>query len=178
MRSSALLHRQGAHPGSLASFGHLVFAERPRPSLDVFVQFFLMLQPTGDRGESVGGSPGWRFHDLHQARPFLVRLANDDAPVVVPAGIRAVGIVRRHHRATVVVEQRRPGPMRPVARRVAPPARAATVHCEVQQRWPDKRHAGHHLRQVDVLTFPRDVAMIQAGQGANRAVHAAGIVHV
>ena len=122
--------------------------------------------------------PRRRAHHLHQSLPFLVRVADDHAPVVVPARMRAIGIMRRNRRPTVVVDQRRAGPVRTVARRKASPPRPAPVHREIQQRRTVERNARHHLRQVDMLAAPRHVAMVEAGERTHRPVHAAGIIHV
>src|SRR5580700_8189678 len=96
------LHRQGANPRCLAALGELVFAKRLAPRLDVFVELLLVFEASADRGEFRRPGPGRRAHHLYQLLPLLVRMTDDDAPVVIAAGIGAIGVVRRHSRAAVV----------------------------------------------------------------------------
>ena len=116
------LHRQGANAGGLAAFGQFVFSQRHAPGFDLLVEFFLVLQAAGERGEFSDVGPGRSAHHLHQSLPFLVGVADDHAPVVIAAGIGAIGVMRRDRRPAVVVDQRRAGPVRPVAGRKARPA--------------------------------------------------------
>ena len=68
--------------------------------------------------------------------------------------------------------------MRSVSGGKSGPARSTSVGREIEQRGTVQRNARNHLRLIDVLALPGDVAMIETGQGAHRAIHAAGIVHV
>jgi hypothetical protein len=80
------LHRQCAHACGLALSGHGIFAERPCPNLDLLVQFPLMLQPARDGSEPIVSGPGRHSHNRHQRLPFPIRVADDDAPVIMPPG--------------------------------------------------------------------------------------------
>ena len=68
--------------------------------------------------------------------------------------------------------------MRAVARRKPRPTRPSCVHREVQKRRTIERNARYHLRQIDVLASSRHVAMVKAGEGTHRPVHATGVVHI
>jgi hypothetical protein len=57
-----------------------------RASFDLLVQFPLMLQPAGDGSEPIVSGPGRHSHNLHQRLPFPIRVADDDAPVIMPPG--------------------------------------------------------------------------------------------
>src|SRR6266478_9159681 len=129
------LYGESANPGRLAALRQLVLPQGHTPCFDFVIQFLLVLQASEDRGKLWRRSPGRSAHHLHQPLPFLVAVADDHAPVVVLARMSTIGIVGRNRWPTVVVDQRRAGPMRTVARRIASPARPAAVHREVQQRW-------------------------------------------
>ena len=155
------LHGQGAYASGLAALRQLVLAQRHAPRFDALVHLLLVLQASGERGELRRGGPRRLAHHLHQPLPFLVRVADDHAPVVVVARMGAIGVVRRDRRPTVVVDQRRAGPVRAIAGGIAGAARPPPVHREVQQSRAVERNARHHLRLVDMLALPRHVAVVE-----------------
>ena len=57
--------------------------------------------------------------DFDQPLPLVVAVTDDHAPVIIFAGMRAIGIVGCHCRPAVIVDKRRTGPMRPIAGRIA-----------------------------------------------------------
>src|SRR5580704_12952348 len=116
------LYGEGTNTGSLAALGQLVLAQCHAPRFDMLVQFLLVPQASGARGELRCG-PRRGAHHLHHALPFRVGVADDHAPVVVLAGMGAIGIMGGNGWPTVVVDQRRAGPMRTVAWRKAGSAR-------------------------------------------------------
>src|SRR5271163_1343865 len=129
------LYRKGTNTGSLTALGQLVLPHRYAPRFDVLVQFFLVLQAANYRGKFLRRGPRGSAHHLRQPLPLLVGVADDHAPVVVLARMSAIGVMGCHRWSAVVVDQRRAGPMRAVAGRVASLARPALVHGKVQQRW-------------------------------------------
>ena len=130
-----------------------------------------------ERGVSRICAHAGRPMTLHQRLPFLVRDADDHAPVVVAAALRAVGVVRGDDWSTVVVEHRRAWPVRRLPGGKPARLHAAAVDREVEQGRAGERHGGH-LRQIDVLALAGAFAVIEAGEDAHGAVHAAGVVHV
>src|SRR5262245_2344419 len=115
------LHRKRSNTGGLAALGQLVLAQGYAPRFDLVIQFLLVLQASNDRSELLRDGPGRSAHNLHQSLPFLVGVADDDAPVVVFTGMSAISIVGCNGRPAVVADQRGARPVRPVAGRVAGP---------------------------------------------------------
>src|SRR5262245_4968885 len=87
------LHGHGSHAGGLAARGDVVLVERAGPSLDVAVERLLVLEPAAVRCVALISCPPRCAQDIDTLSPFLVRVANDHAPVVVAAGMGAVGVV-------------------------------------------------------------------------------------
>src|ERR1700733_4870781 len=172
------LYGKRANTGSLAALRQLVLAQCHAPRFDVLVQFLLVLQASGNRDKLIRTGPRRSAHHLHQSLPFIIGVADNHAPVVVLAWMRTISIMGCNRWPTVVVDQRRAGPVRAVARRKARPTRPSSVHREVQKRRTVERDARYHLRQIDVLASPRHVAMVEAGEGTHRTVHTAGVVHI
>ena len=100
---------------------------------------------------------------LYEPPPFDVGVADDHTPIVVAARMRPIGIVGRHGRSAVVVDQGRTWPVRPVAGREPGSPGATAVYGKVQQCRTVQRNARYHLRLVDMLSLSGPVAMIQAG---------------
>src|SRR5215831_2966752 len=172
------LQRERAYAGGLTELAQLVFAKRHAPGFDVLVELLLELQPSPQCGEPRCDGPGWCTHHLDQPLPLRVGLADDHTPIIVVAGMGAIGIVWRDRQTTVVVNEWRAGPVRTVARWIAGATRASPVHGVVEQRGTIERDPGHHLGLIDVLAFARHVAVVKADERAHRPVHAARIVHV
>ena len=172
------LHRRGAHACRLAAVGQLVLLDGRRPRGDALVDLGLVREATPQRVEPRVGRPLGRAHDRDEAAPLLVGEAGDDGPVVVSITQGAVGVVRRCVAAAVVVEQLAARPVRAVARRVAGTPGPPPVGAEVEERRAGQRHAGRDLREVDVLALAGGAPVVQRGQRGDRAVHAAGVVHV
>ena len=141
----AALHRHRPHAGGLTGFHDRVFVERFGPALDAFVERLLMFEPPGQGREARFRRPVRRAHRRYQGPPFRVVMADDRAPVVIAAARRAVGVVRRHRRAAIVVQNRCAGPVRPVARRKARPSRSPAVDRGIEQGRPQQRHSVQHL---------------------------------
>src|SRR5262249_18614298 len=87
------LHRHGAYPGGLAFLRQGVFLQRLGPALEALIQLFLVLKAPLQGGEPGVCGPGGRANDAYEILPLLVREAGDDAPVVMAAALRAVGIM-------------------------------------------------------------------------------------
>ena len=136
-----------------------------------------MLQAAVDGVEAVVG-PGRAAHELDQLLPFVIGQAGDDGPVVVAAGVGAVGVVGRGDGAAVVVDHLGAGPHGAVAGREPLAAGLASVDGLVQERGAGEGDAGNHLGQVNVLPFAGGGAMAQRRERADCAVHPAGVVQV
>ena len=142
------------------------------------VQLLLVLDAAVGGGEAGSARPLRVAHHAREGAPLLVVAADDGAPVVVAAGRGAVGVVRGDHRAAVVVEARRPRPMRAVAGREALAAHRPAVDRRVEDRRPGERESAADLREVDVLAAAGHVAVVQRGHDRDRAVDASRVIEV
>ena len=104
-----------------------------------------MLQAAGDGGELFRDGPCGIVHDRDQMAPFFIRVADDHAPVVVPAGMRAIGVVRRDRWPPVIIQRRRARPVRAIAWRKTGAPRASSVHREIQLPIHHQHHFFVHV---------------------------------
>ena len=91
------LHRERAHSGfsGTAPSPRICRASASRPRSRRRVPPDAASRPVTVANFADAAQDG-RAHHLHQPPPFLVGMTDDDAPVVVSAGIGAIRVVRRH----------------------------------------------------------------------------------
>src|SRR5262249_30249379 len=164
------LYRQCTYASGLTALRQLVLVQRQSPGFNVLVHLLLVLQASGEGGELWRRGPRWMPHHLHQALPLLIGMADNHTPVIVIARMGAIGVVRRHRWPTVIVDERRVGPVGAIAGGKTGTARRSPVGGEVQERWTVEGNTRHHLRLINMLALARHVAMIQTGKGTHRTV--------
>ena len=170
------LHGEGAYASGLTALRQLVLIQRHTPRFKALVHLLLMLKASGKCGKLRRGGPRRIAHHLHQALPFLVRIADNHTPIVVIARMGAIGIVGRDRWPTVIVDEVCQASGRD-CRRIAVAARRPPVDGEVQESRPGEGNAGNHLCLVNMLALPCHVAVVETREYTHRPVHSAGIVH-